>query len=226
MKWDFNHHGRHECDCNSDHNPVVASLKTRLKKHNIKKNGQKCERCDLDSLKTPAVKDEFIIKLQNKHNALIDEVDEGEQRSGIKEDIDRKYSILVKCISEAISKTLPKWESKKKQAWMSDGILRMMMERRKMKRKFGNREKDKAIRKACTEAKEKWMNAQCREIEDLEDTKQWKHMHQNIKEVIGRSRKAHSAGILGWEHFVWNGQDSEEMGWVYTPPQQTPTEIQ
>ena len=59
-------------DCNSDHNPVIASITIRLKKHKHKKE-QKREYYDLYSLKNENIREDFLIKLENKYNALIDE---------------------------------------------------------------------------------------------------------------------------------------------------------
>ena len=65
---------------------------------------------------------------------------------------------------------------------MNEEILQMMKERKKLKRKTGKyREKDKTIRAACTKATEKWLNDQCKEIEDLEERKQFRPMHQKIR---------------------------------------------
>ena len=106
----------------------------------------------------------------------------------------------MKCITEATRETLPKKEIKKKQQWMDEEILQMMKERKKLKRKTGKyREKDKTIRAACAKAKEKWLNDQCKEIEDLKERKQFRPMHQKIKEFTGKKRTIHAAGICDRE---------------------------
>ena len=163
-------------DCNSDYNPVIASIAIRLKKHKHKKE-QKREYCDLYSLKNENIREDFLIKLENKYSALVDEGG----HENMSTEIGKKYERLVKCITEATRETLPKKEIKKKQQWMSEEILQMK-ERKKLKRKAGKyREKDKTIRAACTKSTEKWLNDQCKEIEDLEERKQFRPMHQKIR---------------------------------------------
>ena len=58
------------------------------------------------------------------------------------------------------------------------------------------------------------MKAQCREIEDLEETKQWRHMHQKIKEVVGGSRKVHTAEILDSNGNILFEKDKIAKRWV------------
>ena len=197
-------------DCNSDHHPVVASMTIRLKKHKHK-NEQKREYYDLHSLKNDNIKEEFLINLENNYSALIDEGDHEDMST----EIDKKYERLVKCIAVATSETLPKKENKKKQRWMNEEILQMMKERKKLKRKTGKyQEKDKAIRTACTEAKEKWMNEQCKEIEDLEERKQFRPMHQKIKEFTGRKRRRVAAGLRDKEGNILFEEEQVANRWV------------
>ena len=91
----------------------------------------------------------------------------------------------------------------------------MMKERKKLKRKTGKyREKDKTIRAACTKAKEKWLNDQCKEIEDLEERKQFRPMHQKIKEFTGKKRTIHAAGICDREGNILFEGEKIAKRWV------------
>ena len=63
-------------------------------------------------MKNENIREDFLIKLENKYNVL---VDEGEQEN-MSTEIGKKYERLVKCITEATRETLPKKEIKKEAA--------------------------------------------------------------------------------------------------------------
>ena len=71
---------------------------------------------------------------------------------------------------------------------MSDKILDMMEERRQAKAKDPIKYKklDKIIRQMCNEAKEKWWNKQCDEIED-QLKRNPSAAHSKVKELTGKS---------------------------------------
>lgn len=196
-------------DCNSDHNPVVASIKIRLK--NVKPKGDvKREVFDLSSLKVETVKRDFQIRLENKFSTLEDH----DEYRGVEESIDKAYEGIVQSIAETVKETLPKKEKPAKQPWMNDKILALMKERRKLKgTRSKYRSKDKEIRKVCKETKEKWLNARCKEIENLEVTKQWRSMHRKIKE-LGGSKRSHSAGIQNKNGNIVFEEDKVAGRWV------------
>jgi len=84
--------------------------------------------------------------------------------------------------------TIPKIKAKKKQKWMTDFILDMMEERRKVKGKDISKYKelDNAIKAKCKEEKEVWWNQKCDEIE--------KELYRNpsaaytkVKELAGKT---------------------------------------
>ena len=51
----------------------------------------------------------------------------------------------------------------------------------------------------CREAKEKWWNEKCKEIEELQEKHDYFNVHRKVKEVTGRRRKA-QYGILRDKH--------------------------
>ena len=66
----------------------------------------------------------------------------------------------------------------------------------------------------CTKAKEKWLNDQCKEIEDLEERKQFRPMHQKIKELTGKKRTIHAAGICDREGNILFEEEKIAKRWV------------
>ena len=68
--------------------------------------------------------------------------------------------------------------------------------RRKTKRdKVEYKKLNKEIKKKCSEEKEKWINAQCKEIEQNQN-KDSKFMHSKINEVTGRKCYCSSPGCI------------------------------
>ena len=106
----------------------------------------------------------FKIEVQNRFNHL---PVEGVSETTPEED----WETLQKVLIETSERIIPKKEKIKKQQWMTDEIISLMKNRRTQKhRSFKTyREIDKKIRIKCKEAKEKWINEQCKELEDLEN---------------------------------------------------------
>ena len=173
-------------DCNSDHVPVVATFKLKLKI--LKKPGPKTMKLDYELLKDPLIKDKFQLEFENRFEAL-----EIEQSNDIEEDYDRFKTTFM----EAANCSIPAKKNTIKKGWMTDEILNMMEERRKHKRSENQyREIDKEIKRKCTEEKEKWLNTMCIEIESNRNTDSRK-LHSKIKEIAGkRKNTCSSSGCL------------------------------
>ena len=72
--------------------------------------------------------------------------------------------------------------------WMTDEILNLMRERQAISERDSNEYKtaNKIIKKKCEEAKHEWLNANCRDIENLKN-KNCKLMHKKIKELTNHA---------------------------------------
>src|SRR5438034_8620501 len=68
--------------------------------------------------------------------------------------------------------------------WITDEIQNLMKERQKISEKDSNEYKtaNKIIKKKCEEAKDEWLNANCRDIENLK-YKNSNLMHKKIKKL-------------------------------------------
>ena len=81
---------------------------------------------------------------------------------------------------------IPKKAKKEHKKWMNKEILELMEERRKSKSdQVKYKMLNKEVKKKCNEAKEKWINEQCQEIEQNQHLDS-KYMHSKIKEVSGK----------------------------------------
>jgi len=76
---------------------------------------------------------------------------------------------------------------------MTDHILQLMEQRRiKISDPFEYKSINKIIRRECAEAKEKWLNQQCLEIENKLNINT-RLAHQKINEITGKSRCSSSS---------------------------------
>ena len=79
---------------------------------------------------------------------------------------------------------------------MNNEILELMKTRQAVKPRNGDeyKEVNKAIKRKCSEAKEKWLNAECVEIERLSN-RDAKDMHKKIRELTNRNQCSNSGCI-------------------------------
>jgi len=169
-------------DCGSDHIPVVCKLQCKLKKLKKAKVGKKL---DFEQLSKPDIRLKYSIQVKNRFEELSDE---GEETS---------WETMKNILVETAEVTIPKKEKKKNMnKWITGEILSMMSERQKI----GNRDSrqyrdlDREIKKKCREAKEKWLNDQCAEIEQEMDKKP--KVYRRIDELSGRKTSCSGSGCI------------------------------
>ncbi|XP_071947472.1 uncharacterized protein [Antedon mediterranea] len=169
-------------DCGSDHIPVVCTLQSKLKKVKKAKNVQKL---DFEQLNSPEIRLEYSIQVRNKFDIL---VDEGEEITW-----DAMRDILV----ETAKESLPKKERRRKNKWVSEEILSMMRDRQKISSRSSKEYKDldREIKQKCREAKEKWLNTQCEEIESGLENNNHK-IYQRLNEITGRKSGCSNSGCI------------------------------
>ena len=161
-------------DCDSDHVPVVATVRVRIKR--IVK-GKARPKPQVNLLReNENIKNQYSVEVKNRFEIL--------QQESEDETAEQQWKILQEAISKANEIVLPKTERKEKKPWMTDEILKLMDERRIYK--DSDREKyrslNKRIHKECNKAKEKWMNDRCKVIEDL-SKKDQQLMYEKLTEV-------------------------------------------
>ena len=172
-------------DCNSDHVPVVATVMIKLK--NLRKSVPKTKR-QLQLLKTEEVKNQYNLIVSNRYEQLKEE-------GPVFQQPEQKWQNLERAIKEG-NGIIPEREMIARKEWMTEDILRMMDERRQQKGKNENRyrELDRAIKRECTKAKEKWMDENCKEVEDL-DKRDEQRKYEKVKEITFKKKRNISTGI-------------------------------
>ena len=105
------------------------------------------------------------------------------------EEVDEKWEHLKESITQAAEETIPKTQRKANKKWMNGEILKMMDERRKSKQDRDAYDAlNKQITTKCNEAKEKWLNEQCDDIEKnhISTTQSPCMGHARIREISGK----------------------------------------
>ena len=160
-------------DCESDHNPVVVTIKIRLQRE---RKAKKSVKWNINKLTNSDFKDAYKQKL-GKHlkDTKVDE----------EVDIDGIWNKLRESLEFVAEEICGKEQSQKKQNWINVDILHKMEERRICKN-MNEEEKYKKlkheIQKLCREAKDKYYDDKCKEIEIL-DKAHSQLLYKRIKEL-------------------------------------------
>ena len=154
-------------DINSDHNQLVARMKIRLKKNPARKDNK--NHVDIGKMKaTPELQEKYKVAVKNKFQTLLDESLMQFRNETEQEKIDVKWE----CIRDSIrhgNESLPKYEKRAKQPWMTEEILELMSERKPNKNSSLYSQVNKLIQQKCKEAKEKWLQNKCNNIEKAQN---------------------------------------------------------
>jgi len=166
-------------DCESDHNPVIVTMKIRLQR--VKKNKKKVK-WNINNLKKPDIRNAYRMKLD-------EHLQEGKFDDGM--EIDEMWNKLKEGIGIVAEAICGKEQVTKKQNWMNSDILQKMEERRQCRNKKDVEQYKKLkhdIQKMCREAKEKYLDEKCKEIEML-DKAHSQLLYQKIKDFRPRGNR-------------------------------------
>ena len=144
-------------DCGSDHVPVITTMKVRFRK--LKESTAHIQR-----------QTELLLKSATHQTQYRKEIKNGlAEVKTMQGNATELYAALRSTLIEAAEKVLPRKERKAKRKWMTEEILEMMEERRKVKGQEHLYQRwNRRIRQECKKAKEAYFNEQCKTIEYLE----------------------------------------------------------
>ena len=162
----------------SDHVPMVATLRMKLRMLKQKKAGDKLE---TQLLRTD---DKYIEQYQQRIANQLNGIDAIDQ-------LEDRYDRFVSILTTSAQETLPKVYVKPKQKWMTKDILDKMDTRRKAKPNTDvYKQLDEEIKSECHVAKERMLTEQCDLMEQLESAHKFHQMHAQIRKVTGRGNNA------------------------------------
>ena len=110
----------------SDHNPVVATVKTNLKRRKKKEN---MEHFNLDMLKDEHMRQQYTVKVNNIFDCLEHEMTEQEYE---RDRVDILWTAIKEGIQNA-ARILPNIVKKNKTPWISTNMLDMIEKRNRAK---------------------------------------------------------------------------------------------
>ena len=193
-------------DVYSDHNAVVMHLNVKFKK--IKKAKKKLN-WNLEELNKENG-EKFIDQIENNIYTIPQETSE-QLWNGIKEMITKSAEEHLGC----------KKKQNPKKPWITSEMIEKMDERRKWKnvnteegRKM-YRKLNNLLRRETDKAKDKWLDEQCKEIEQLEKRGRSDLMYKRAKEVGKKYKrsKGMNAGLLDKNGNVLNDQEEIKERW-------------
>lgn len=172
-------------DVPTDHNLLVATINIRFK--TVSKHNKRPMKTDIELLKNENTYNDIKQSLNCKFEALA---------QNTTANIVEAWQKAKDTINAVTTEKLIKSEAEFKQKWMTDEILQMMNERRKLKTidPTGYRTIHKEIRKRIKAAKEDWLKEQCEEMERYERQHDSFQLFKKIKEITrSGSKTLHNA---------------------------------
>uniref|UniRef100_A0A8D8L8K4 Craniofacial development protein 2 n=1 Tax=Cacopsylla melanoneura TaxID=428564 RepID=A0A8D8L8K4_9HEMI len=182
-------------DVPSDHVLLLCEFKLRLKKV---KTTNKSKKICVDTIRL--MKEELQPVLEEKCIGYY----EKESPS-----IDEKWNEVKSIIQENVMDKVKK-QSVKFKPWITDEILNLMEVRRPFKNTNHQRYKDvnKEIKRKIRDAKQNWLEEQCKEMEDLEKKHDSFNLYKKIKELAGLSKKNINNNLMDEDgHLIINTED-------------------
>ena len=190
---------RHDVDCGSDHNPVIISTNTKLKKVAKKRRPKKW---NLEMLSTESLK--FRTEIDNR----LQSVDDAEATPN------QLWKEIKQQVVEVADLICGKKTKEKKQQWMTPEILGLMEQRRKSKNIISKAEYKiitKNIQRACRKAKENYYQQLCDELERL-DKMNSNILHRKVKNLKERKTQV-QLGIRTKEGVLLHNEDEITNRW-------------
>lgn len=200
-------------DINSDHNPVVMSLRLRFQK---KKTYNKRKRIDIEKIQKSETKTQIRKNLSQGFKNIHEEILQNEEDTIDENAINVTWVKMKEVCEEIQNEVIGTVTMTKKKSWMTDEILEMMEERRKVKDKDAGkyRQIHKHIRAEIRRAKENWLSKKCEEMEELDKRHDSFNMHKEIKSITGTFRKKNVAVIKDTDGKILTEHEKKKERWV------------
>lgn len=117
--------------------------------------------------------------------------------------VESTWNDIKNVLTQTQTEKLKPDEIRGKKKWMTDEILEKMEERRILKSdETRYKELNRVIRRMCREAKEKWWNEKCNEIEELQHKHDSFNIHKKVKEVTGKFHRYNNNSLRSADNEV------------------------
>ena len=174
-----------KADVGSDHDLVMMTFKIHLKQ--IKKQAPSRIKFNLEKLNDPEVAEMFKAQVGGKFAPLLALT---EDPSNIENIVETFNNTIIEAASETLGKA-----RNKKQPWMTDEILAICDERRRLKpyrktqeKKVEYRAINRQVKQVIKSAKEAWIEDQCNTINDCLVKNNSKQAYDLVKKLTGEDK--------------------------------------
>lgn len=170
-------------DFGTDHEMLLTNV--GLKFRQVERQQDETKRCDLEKLKSEAVRQEPEIRFGGRFAVLMEEM-----RDASSEELWTKGKEIR---HEAAGEVLGKWKLIK-QPWMTQEVLDRCNERREAKRTINSNPTEhnimrypqvcRQVESTCKLAKAEWLNSKCKQCEDSHRDGNSKVLFKTVKEIM------------------------------------------
>ena len=194
-------------DADSDHNLVIMKMNVKLKRI---KSGKKKESWNKD-------------KIQREEGQMFkNDIEEGIYRVDQHEGIEEKWNEFKRLITECGNTHIGRQNQKRaKKPWVTSAMLEKMEERRKWKNVNTTdghhmyRKLNDDLRRITNEAREKWWQEQCEEIENLNRRGRSDLVYERVRYLSGGNKQVKmNKGILDEDGTLLTENEDVKKRWV------------
>ncbi|XP_047996924.1 uncharacterized protein LOC125234635 [Leguminivora glycinivorella] len=196
-------------DVGSDHNPVVAKLKLKLKQ--VKKPAQNRVNFDLNKLKNEDTKNKTKGYLNNEIYKMVSTDSEFQQQE-VESHWEKLKSIILNTAETQLGYSK---KPKSNNEWITDDILNLMKERKEYKdtNKKKYKELDNIIRNKIRKERDSYLQNKCDEIEKLDAKHDSLNLHKKIKDFTKTNRKHIISKLYDDQHNLVIDKDEQGRTW-------------
>ena len=170
-------------DADSDHNPVVATVRVKLKKFN--KKGKRV-RYDFERLK------DYLTAMDYRSQTNLELETIEEEACNVNQRWQQLKESVLKSANEVLGQ---KTMTSNRKPWVTTEMIDRMEERRRWKNVNSDegrkkyRELNNQLRRATDKARQKWWEEQCQELEVLEKSGRSDLLYQKVTQLTKNQRK-------------------------------------
>ena len=205
-------------DIYSDHYLVTARVKLKL--HKVVPESQHCKQLDVTRLACPVTKQEFVLELRNRFNALTDTSEETDH------DATNKWDTIKKTYVEVATKVLGH-KKKNHKEWLTPETWKKIEERKQLKIKIlstksarlqqqvqeAYKGKDKEVKKSARNYKRSYVEGLAAEAESAAARGELSTVYKITKRLCG-NYTTHSAPVKGKDGSTITTEREQADRWV------------
>ena len=204
-------------DVFSDHHLITATVKLKLRK--MKKQSEQRKQLDSTKLKCPSLKQQFVLEIRNRFQALADTTEDDTS-------VNTKWDVIKNTYVDAAIKILG-YKKKNNKKWITPGTWQKIEERKQLKAKLLNTKslrlqeqvkkaytsKDKEVKRSARKDKRSFVEGLALEAEQAAARGELGTVYKITKQLCGRNN-SQSAPIRCKNGTVITNEQEQATRWV------------